>query len=1061
MSQNIRFSVLGQLRAMREEENLRLGSPQQQAMLTALLLRSGRPASIVELIDAVWGEDPPASASATIRTYAWRLRQSFAEPRSQPRTLVSVGDGYQLVVLPQDVDALWAECLTVQAARHRASGRLTDADECIGQALALWRGEPLIGVPGPYAEQQRGRLEELRLTLLEEHFDVMLRQGGYLLAVSELGALTRTHPLREPFHALYMRALRAAGRPADALAAYHRLREHLVGELGVEPSHELRHLFQELLSDDGSAGPSEEPDRPRPVRVERAARHRAADPEAGSAPPVEEPPPGAPDVDGASVSARPQEDGGRPALREPGAPSSPPDPIGGDPAGVLPVPAQLPPFPADFTGRAEVLDQLAEALVPQDADGPVVVVVTGMGGVGKTTLAVRAAHAVRTSFADGQLYADMRGGQPTPTDPGVVLAGFLTALGVAERFVPDSPDERAALLRSLLSGRRALIVLDNVSDTAQISSLLPGSDGCAVLVTTRSKLWSLPASARLTLPGFDTDEAIALLERIAGPERIAEDRPAARELVRRCGLLPLAVRIVASRLASRPAWQTASLSARLADESLRLSALRVEDLTVAAVFEMGYRQLTEAQARAFRLLAAVCEPDIGLPAACAVLELGEGEAEERLESLVDVSLVETRRPGRYRLHDLLRVFGRQQATAAERLGALARLLDFLLATAARAFQRAVPGDAVAATLSPSRSAGLSFDDVRAARAWVAAESEGVFSAVHAAARECVGSSAHEGSGVPAPAGTADSGVLLRAAVDLLIALTAFGPYLQREQLVKAAMAVAEAAQAHGDRQTAGRAHFLCGNFAVHSTRFALAKHHLGIAEASCRRTGDTAILCQTLNDTGLVALLEHRYDDALERLDESAALSRELGQQSGELVTTVNAALARLHSGRVEEAVEACERALTELRATADHQGVAYALSVLGLCMHRMGRYDDAVDRYLECVGMCRTLELRTREAQAQYRLAETLRAMDRLPDALTAAEQAVARLGDERAERDRAHALVALARTLCDLGRTEEAVPRLQEAATVFAELGLPDGAQVAALLRELGDRRPGTVAP
>ncbi|MFF7749155.1 BTAD domain-containing putative transcriptional regulator [Streptomyces sp. NPDC007971] len=1058
MPHSIRFAVLGQLRATRAERTIHVGSPQQQAMLAVLLLRSGRAASMPELIDGVWGEEPPHSAAAMMRTYAWRLRRSLDESPTRPQTLVSVGDGYRLVLDPGDVDAVRAEHLAAQAAGHRSAGRPAEAGERIGQALALWRGEPLAGVPGPHAEQQRSRLEEVRLTLLEEHLDLMIGRGAHLLAVPELCALVSAHPLRESFHALYIRALHCAGRQADALAAYHRLRARLADDLGVEPSRELRALYQRLLADDPApaALTAEEPRaRTSPPAAVGAVLHTAprtpgGDEESAAGRAVPTP--------GAADRAGPTRPASLPRTAESAHQVSPPPAAGaGDPppgttsgifVGSPPVPAQLPAGTVDFTGRSSALGRLTQALAADHGDAPPVVVITGMGGVGKTALAVRAAHGVSARFPDGQLYADMRGNRHDPADAGVVLASFITALGVAAQFVPASLDDRAGLLRSLLNGRRVLILLDDVRDAAQIAPLLPGSASCAVLLTSRSRLWGLPTSARVDLTAFEADEAVSLLERIAGSARVAEDPAAARELVHSCGLLPLAVRIAASRLAARPTWGAQSLAVRLVDERRRMAELRAGDLTVAAVFEMGYRQLSEAQARAFRLIAAVCDAEIGTPAAAVVLGLDEDAAEEQLESLVDASLLDTSCPGRYRLHDLLRVFGQQQATAEERLLALDRLLDFLLATAAGAFQRVVPGDAVAATLSPSRSAGLGLADVRTARAWAATESEAAFSAVLAAARESRAAGAGASGAGP---GATDGAPLLAAAVDLLIALTAFGPYVQREQLVRAALAVAEAAEEHGDRRTVGRARFLCGNIAVQGTRLVVAREHLRVAETHCRENGDAPILGQILNDLGLVALLQHDHEEAVERLDEAVRLARELGQRSGELATTVNAALARLRCGRAEEARRACEGALAELRAAADHQGVAYALSVLGLCLHELGQYDEAVAHYTECLSVCRAMELHGREAQAHYRLADTLRAMGRPAEAVAAAGQAVARCADGRSERDRGHALVASGRALAELGRAAEAAARLGEAAAVFARLGLPDAVHATALREDL----------
>ncbi|WP_305778264.1 BTAD domain-containing putative transcriptional regulator [Kitasatospora sp. MMS16-BH015] len=998
--------MLGQMCAYRGDLPLAVGSPQQQAMLAVLLLRSGRAASIQELVDAVWGEEPPDSAAAAVRTYAWRWRRELAETKTEPQTLLSAGDGYRLALPAANVDALRAEQLAGEAARIRAVEGPAAARRAVGLALDLWRGEPLAGIPGPYAEQQRRRLDELRLALLEESFDLDLQLGREQLAIPELGALIAAHPLRESTHGLYMRALYAAGRQADALAVYHRLRHRLTEELGVEPGPELRGLHQRILVTDESLTPSR-------ARAELAAPARA-----GQASPVE--PRGGPAPDSA-------------ALAEPEAAA---DPLG------PPVPAQLPGTTADFTGREAVLCRLVETLTSTDSELPMVAAVAGMGGVGKTALALRAAHRVRHGFPGGQLYADLRGSEHQPADPGMVLASFLAALGVGESALPEHLEDRSRLFRSLVDGRRMLVVLDNARDAAHIRPLLPGSACCAVLVTSRARLLDLPVSSQVDLPVFEATEALALLARIAGPERVDADPAAALALVRNCGLLPLAVRIVAARLASRPSWTVASLTARLADERRRFAELRAGELDVSVVFQLGYRQLTDDQARAFRRVAAVCGPDIGLASAAAAVGGDEQTVEDLLESLVDAALLEAPAFGRYAFHDLVRAFVRQQADAVERAEALHRLLDFLLATATAAFEQVVPGDPVGGTLGPARSAGLRFTEARSARAWVAAESPGVF---HAVLTE-----AWEAQGRPAEA-EALHGENLSLAADLLIAVSAFGSDLQREQLARAALAVAEAAQARGDRRSAGRARFLCGNLAVQNTHLDEAEEHTQAAVAYCRQAGDRVILGQSLNDLGLIAQFQHRYDAAVRHYDEAIALARELGQRSGELVTTVNAALARVRSGRAEDAVRDCERALPALRVVADHHGVAYALYVRALARHELARYDEAVGDFTECLSLCRTMELNGREAQARYRLADTLRVMGHPAEAVAQAQRALARCAEARAERDQGHALVVLGRALHDLGQRTEALDRLAEAGEIFLRLGLPDVGQVADLLEQL----------
>ncbi|MGW2548460.1 NB-ARC domain-containing protein, partial [Kitasatospora sp. NPDC001574] len=359
------------------------------------------------------------------------------------------------------------------------------------------------------------------------------------------------------------------------------------------------------------------------------------------------------------------------------------------PAAAPPRPAQLPPDAADFTGRTAPVRVLDEALGSPSPQALVIATVVGMGGVGKTALALHVAHRVRDAYPDGQLYVDLRGSDPVPADPEAVLSGFLVALGVAADAVPDGLDARSALFRSVVDGRRLLLVLDNAKDAAQIRPLLPGAVGCAVLTTGRTRPAGLPATVQVDLDVFQPAEALDLLGRTIGAERLAAEQDAARELVVACGHLPLAVRIVAARLAARPGWTVETLSRRLQVERRRIDELRIGDLAVAAAFELSYRQLTADQARAFRLVASVDGPDIGLASAAALLDLDEYDAEDLLEALVDVAMVESPFPGRYRYHDLLRAFARRRPAEGaepardhgEVVVARDRLLDHLLATA--------------------------------------------------------------------------------------------------------------------------------------------------------------------------------------------------------------------------------------------------------------------------------------------------------------------------------------------------------------------------------------------
>ncbi|MCX5387061.1 BTAD domain-containing putative transcriptional regulator [Streptomyces sp. NBC_00083] len=999
MGEAIRFTVLGAVRAVREGGVLPTGSPQQQALLAALLLRAGRAVPAHELIAAVWGEQAPESALSSLRTYAWRLRGIVEEDRSAPKVLVSLRDGYQLLVPSSSVDALHAEELAAAAARARTAGHEEECGRLLGECLGLWRGEPLAGVPGPFAEQQRSRLGALRLALLEERFAHDLRQGRFALVIPDLIGFTQENPLQERPYGFLMRALYVAGRQADALAVFGRARRILAEELGIDPGPELSALHERILAND-------------PLLMGRA--DGGQEPEAGlAAAPAPAPGSAAPHSAETPVPTRP---------------------------------AQLPADISDFIGRTGQVQALYRALTSPARPSLTVVSVTGMGGIGKSTLALQVAHLAKPDFPGGQLYADLRGNGLEPADPGAVLGSFLTALGIPGQGLPASTEDRALLFRTALDGRRILVVLDNARDPAQIRPLLPGSADCGVIITSRAMLAGLSTTVQSDLDVFDTQEAIALLRAIVGAERIVAEPEAAAELVCLCGHLPLAVRIVAARLAARPRWRVATMTGRLADERLRIGELRAGDLGVAAAFELGYRQLPRPQARVFRLLAPVARQGIGTAAAAAALGLDEYDAEELLESLVDAAMLEAPLPGRYRYHDLVRSFalqlvvadrpGSEPAEGDDAAAALGRLLDHLLDGACSAFQAMVPGDPVGAILGGRPESGPHFATLAEARAWVAAEFDCAVNAA-ALAAQC-------------PAG-ADPG-LLRTAGDLLVALSPFGRDIPYLQLAAAARKVADTAAAHGDDQAEARARFVCGNAAVQYTQLAEAELHTRLATEACQRAGDEVILQQILNDRGLIAQWQRRFSDAVDFYDRATELARELGHRSGELITVLNAAQARLRSGRPAEAVRACESVLDRLRTVRDPHGTSYAWYVHAMALHELGRPADAVVSYTACLDICASARLLGRETQARFRLSESLRDLGRHDEALVEAEQALSLSEELGSQRERGHCLLALARALAETGDGATALARAGQAHDVFTGLGLPDADQAESLVRSLG---------
>ncbi|MFF2651876.1 BTAD domain-containing putative transcriptional regulator [Streptomyces sp. NPDC058045] len=955
----LRFSVLGPVRAWRDGEQLPSGSPQQRALLAALLLRGGRTATASELIDALWGEEPPSQALAALRTYASRLRKVFG-----PGVLLSESGGYALRATADTLDLLRAEELWALAEKARGSGDLARARVLGNQALGLWDGEPLANVPGPYAQTQRARLAEWRLQLLETRLDLDLEQGAHGEAVSELTALTAAHPLREKLRELLMLALYRCGRQAEALAVYADTRKLLAEELGVDPRPGLSELQQRILTAD-------------------------------------------------------------PHLAEPAGPAE-------EPAAARVRPAQLPATVPDFTGRAAFVAELGEVLAQADGRVMAVSALAGIGGVGKTTLAVHVAHEARTAFPDGQLYVDLQGTSAGAADPETVLGSFLRALGTPDSAVPDALDDRAALFRTLLDGRRVLVLLDNARDAAQVRPLLPGTEGCAALVTSRVRMVDLAGAHLVDLDVMSPEEALLLFTRIVGEERTASERDAALDVVAACGFLPLAIRIAASRLAARRTWTVSVLAAKLADERRRLDELQAGDLAVKATFELGYGQLEPQQARAFRLLGLADGPDITLSAAAAVLDRPEEEAEDLLEALVDTSLLESAAPGRYRFHDLVRLYARACAERDEqppsgRPAALSRLLDFYLATAAGVYTLERPGDRLVDHLEATAYPGLVFEDRNSARDWLYSEAVSLLA--------CVRQSAADDT--------------LRRAVDLLwttVDLAESGTDSREyEAVARVALAAAEAA---GESRTEGRALTLLAYVHHISGRFDLARQEADRAVRLAGDAGDPMADCWSSNMGGIVALYQNRHQDGEACLERAIDGFRRFGDRPGLASALCNLSRIHLATGRTASAVALAQQGADMYDEMGHALKGANGRYALGLALTESRRLCDAADRLREALDVFRDSRQRLWEGMTLFRLAEVDLAAGRPAPAAANAEMALTVLRGIGGEWRRGNVLTVLGRGLAGIGQSGRAQVCWQEALDIFHEMGSPEEAVVQALL-------------
>ncbi|MBB4921966.1 AfsR/SARP family transcriptional regulator [Kitasatospora kifunensis] len=593
-----RFALLGVPEVMTDQERLPAMSPTQTALLAALALQAGRSVGVDELIDGLYGDSPTRSAGSMITTYVLRLRKVLG-----PELIVRVGGGYALNVPRTAVDALEFERL---AGAPLLGDAAVDAVR-LQAALGLWHGTTaLVGAIGPLCERRREVLAQHRERARLQWFECQLVLGRHAEILADLAAACELTPFAERLQALRMTALFRCGRQAEALEVFHRVRGLLAQELGIDPSADLAAVQQAIL--------------------------RGCDPQPRSAPVGIE-------VFGGAETGTPP----------PGQLPCPPS--------QLPSPRQLPSPPADLVGREEEIARLASAV---RAGGHAVGLVTGMGGVGKSTVVVSAAHAIAADFPDGQLWACLRGSTEAPVGAGEVLAGFLTALGAPAERVPGGVAERAALYRSALAGRSVLVVLDDVGDATEFSRLLPGTAGCAVLISARTRP-AIGVSAAVRLEGLRPAESARLVCAILGAERAGAEPAAVAALTAACGELPLAVRALATRLARRPAWTVASLAARLSDEAFLLGELEAGGAGLAEAFDRVFGRLTGSQAQALHALAVTRSRDWSLSAAAAALDLPEAQAERILEALVDAALLTSPGPCHYSCHHLVIAYARAWA----------------------------------------------------------------------------------------------------------------------------------------------------------------------------------------------------------------------------------------------------------------------------------------------------------------------------------------------------------------------------------------------------------------
>ncbi|MGA5551032.1 AfsR/SARP family transcriptional regulator [Streptomyces pseudogriseolus] len=931
--ESVQFSVLGPVRAWRAGEELSLGPKQQRLILGLLLARAGRPVPLGEFVELLWGGCPPASAANAVHRYVGVLRR-LLEPelpaRAPGRWLVRQAGGYLLRVDADCLDLLDFRTLAEQARSAAGAGDWGRAAGLFTTALGLWQGrcaadlEPVVGTHPAFV-----MIEHEYVSVVCEAAAASLRcdrAGAVLLALRH--AVER-NPLDEALLAHLLLVLAADGKQAEAMALYQEMRLRLADELGVDPGTELRAAYDRIL------------------RQETAAL-----------------PPG-----------EPADDYGAPEWPGVTGPHEHP----------LVKPVQLPSDLPCFVGRADVLARATALTRPTGGTALRVLAVDGIPGIGKTALAVHLAHRVSGEFPDGQLFVDLRGFvvDGSPADPHEVLRGFLSALGVGRRRIPADADARAALYRSVLAGRRVLIVLDNARDVEQVRPLLPGASTCMVVVTSRSRLTGLAAghgAHLLTLGVPSRQEAMTgFLERIRTSRPDDDlDTDLVERIVEGCGRLPLAVAIVAARAAGHPDHPLSQVAAELANARTTLDGFSDDNLDndVRAVFSSSYRTLGRQAARLFRLLPLHPGPDVTVAAMASLAGVPPRVASAAVGELVRARLLDTHRRDRYWSHDLVLAYAAELdgETGTERAAALNRLYDHYRQTAYAA-HHVLRSPAEPATppplpgVTPERMA-----DCAAAMDW--------FTNEHSVLRATVESTATHGEA--------------RAAWELVLTMQLYqqrhGCWHDWAGTMRLALETARRTEDTGGTARAQRG--LAG-----------AHHFLGDPEEALRRLKsakenfeELALvddLAHVLGNVGTVRFAQGDHATAVRHQERAMSPLRATGRRSLEGTTALPAGYSRRERGDVTETARLTDTAAPIVREVNDLNGEGTCSALLGRVPYTQSDHGRSSALYERGIELLRRAGSRAHVVEALVALGDVHFDVGDVSSARRAGNDALVRVGD------------------------------------------------------------------
>ncbi len=959
------IGVLGPLEVRRGDVAVEVRGAGLRCLLGLLAVQPGQVVPRDEIVDVLWQTEPPAGYPNLIQVYVARLRRLVepqGERRSGFRVLVRAGVGYRLDLDRAQLDVAAFDALLARARQARAEGRTEMAEQCLGQALACWRGPVLGGIEPRVAQHpQVVALGSRRVDAALGYAELAVGPGGRVAGV--LRPIAAEEPLHEGLHARLMLTLAADGQQAAALAVFETIRDRLAEELGIEPGAQLRQAQAQVLRQDLPGGA------------------RAGDP---------------------SEEFEETREWTRPA--------------------------QLPADVAGFTGRTTDLAHLDTLLAGDPPHTVVISAIDGMAGIGKTALAVHWAHHSAPHFPDGQLYINLRGwATGEPLRPIEALAGFLRALGVPADQVPTHLDEAAAMLRSLLAGRRVLMILDNARDAAQIRPLLPGTPGCLVLVTSRDRLSGLVArdgAHRISLDVLTTTEAHALLTHLLGAPRIQAEPPATTNLIRACAFLPLALRIAAAHLLDQPHQSITDYLTELAGD--RLGALELpgdEQAAVRAAFDLSYARLDPATRRLFRLLALAPGPDIAAPAAAALTDTPLPDTRRLLDRLAGAHLLTPTAPARYGFHDLLRVYATERATTDdspdERHTALHRLYRHYLTTAHTASDLLYPQMLrLPAPPAASGAAPLSFADHDAALAWLDAERATLVAVITHTARH----GPYE--------------IAWRLA-DVLRGYLSYG--LHTVEWLTAARAAQAAAVADAHPQAQAAAEINLGTHHWFRGRYHEAIDHNVRALELARRADWTPGQAAILVNLGALHGMLGELAQATEHLTGGVALARRIGDVSGQALGMANLGFLWYQRGQLARAADHHDQALALYRKLGSLGGRADTLADLGHVHRMQGHLRHAEDLLRQCLTLHREAGERHDEPGNLGLLAEVHTDAGRLDEALELTRTAlgIARETGNRVEET--GTLIASATVHQRLGDHTRALEHYRQALRGARDLGYP----------------------